>query len=75
MNVADDPSGLALAERAHAAGAVEPGDVVSTCAVSLSFRARGSRASVQRFVDELTVVLLEVPGVEMPVSVSVVENG
>lgn len=43
MSGVHDPSGHALAEAAHAAGAVEPAATLPNCDVDLSFVVRGTR--------------------------------
>lgn len=68
MTSTDDPSGAALAEQAHQAGAVTAPVELPLVDVVVSFAVRGSEAEADRVAFDFAQQLLEHPDVVMPVT-------
>lgn len=58
MTSLDDPSGLSIAEEAHAAGAVEPQDHTPTCRIEVTIEAMMNGADARRMTTGLAAELL-----------------
>jgi hypothetical protein len=70
----DDPSGAALAARAHEAGVVQPANVIPNHDVTLHFVYRGTLEEAEKLRDDLLFALLQMPAVQQPIDNSVSER-